>query len=277
MKEQVLWLPGGDGRQRELGRLLAQEGHMVREGPSCPEGCTLVVLPMPVSREEGLLFTPEWEEAAPLDRIFSQIPAGAFLCGGRVSPRVRAAAEGYGLDLRDYAAREDFLAANAVPTAEGAVQLAMEELPITIQGARVLVLGFGRVGRAAARAFQALGAEVTVAARRESIRCEAEKLGLTACGLVRPPYPCQDLVVNTVPAPLLTGETLAELGPETLILDLASAPGGVEFEAARALGLRAIHALALPGRVAPRTAAAIVRDTIFHMLDESEQEENYGT
>ena len=161
--------------------------------------------------------------------------------------------------------------ANAVPTAEGALQLAMEHLPITIHGSRVLVLGFGRVGRLTAQRFQALGARVSAAARRYDQLSWAQAMGLGAehleqmggwlCGY--------DLVVNTIPARILNRRELCELKPDCLILDLASKPGGVDLEAAGDLGLTVIWALSLPGKTAPVTAGKAIRDTIYNMLREA--------
>ncbi len=160
--------------------------------------------------------------------------------------------------------------ANAPPTAEGAVQIAMEELPITIHGARVLVLGYGRVGRAAAGRFAALGAKVSVAARKYADLAWAEAEGYTAerIGELEPWLCGYDLIVNTAPARLLGEKELSGLKPGCLVIDLASRPGGVDFEAAAALGVKAIWALSLPGKVAPVSSGRYIRDTVYNILRE---------
>lgn len=118
--------------------------------------------------------------------------------------------------------------ANAPPTAEGAVQLAMEELPITLHGARVLVIGYGRVGRLVAHRFAALGAKVSVAARKFSDLAWAEALGygVEQTGALVGWLCAYDLVVNTVPARVLSEKELRDLKPGCLVMDLASKPGG---------------------------------------------------
>lgn len=127
--------------------------------------------------------------------------------------------------------------ANALPTAEGAIQIALEELPITLHAARVLVIGFGRVGKALAQRLDGLGAKVSVAARKWSDLAWAESCGYCGeqtehlagwlCGY--------DLVVNTVPAPVLGLTELSDLKPGCLVIDLASKPGGAGVGKLRAL------------------------------------------
>ena len=159
---------------------------------------------------------------------------------------------------------------NALPTAEGAIQLAMEHLPITIHGARVLVTGFGRVGRLTAQRFAALGAKVCVAARKYEQLAWAQAMGFGAQELSHlAGWLCgYDLVVNTVPAPVLGETELKDLWPDCLIIDLASKPGGVDRKAADRLGRQVIWALSLPGKVAPVTAGGAIRSTIYNMLHE---------
>lgn len=181
-RELNFWVLGGDLRQACLARLLAEDGHRVHTYAlsgsvvTPTENLTLadsldgigradcVVLPLPVAGAEGMVNTPLTRSALPLASLLDALSPPQILCGGRVDPVSAAMADARGLILRDYFAREELAVANAVPTAEGAVQLAMEQMPVTIHGARVLITGFGRVGQAAARRFAALGARVSVAA-----------------------------------------------------------------------------------------------------------------
>ena len=157
-----------------------------------------------------------------------------------------------------------------MPTAEGAIQIAMEELPITLHEARVLVVGFGRVGRALAPRLQALGARVTVAARRYEQRSLAQSMGLGTERADRlPDWLCgYDLVVNTAPARVLGVEELSALKEGALVIDLASKPGGVDMAGAAALGVRVVWALSLPGKVAPVSAGRYIMDTVYHIMEE---------
>ena len=282
--EWNIWVVGGDLRQVRLAQLLCEEGHSVHtwaleraEGVPEPMAdlsearlADCVVLPLPAAGEDGRLNAPFSEEKAELAGVLDALRPGQVVCAGRASPALLELARERELRLFDYFDREELAVANAVPTAEGAVQLALEELPITLHGARVLVVGFGRVGKLTAHRFQALGARVSVAARKWADLAWAEAYGYVPERLEQldGSLCAYDLVVNPAPAQVLAAARLEQLEPDCLVIDLASRPGGVDLEAASELGLRVIWALSLPGKVAPVTAGRILRDTICHILCE---------
>ncbi len=280
MKRLEFWVVGGDERQAILAGLLAGDGHRVHtyalEGRLCCrdtwEGigdADCVILPLPVLDKKGSLNTPlsarTLEAAALLDRL----SPGQQVLAGAVTPEFAALARARGLALTDYFARDELALLNAIPTAEGAIRVAMEQLPITLHGARVLLLGFGRLGQTLAPRLRALGARVHVAARRAEQRALAATLNLSPEPVPGPEDGlCRyDLVINTIPAQVLGVEELAALKEGVLVIDLASRPGGVDDESAAMLGVRVIHALSLPGREAPLTAGHYLRDTIYHILE----------
>ena len=176
------------------------------------------------------------------------------------------------MELVDYFAREELTIRNAIPTAEGCIGVLLAQRKRTLWGSVVLLLGFGPVGQAVGTRLAALGAHVTVAARRPAQRAQAESLGMQGAELARLARlaPAFDTVVNTIPAQVLTAPVLARLRPGSLIVDLASRPGGTDFDAAARCGHKAIHALSLPAACAPETAGEIVARTVCEMLRERE-------
>lgn len=286
---KTIWLLGGDQRQVELARLLAMDGHQVhtwaleeglpaeepgsaRQPPDGLSQADCVILPLPAA-DGTALHSPLSQFHPTLRQVFDALTPGQLVLAGKADPGLRTLAQARGIHLLDYFAREELAVANAVPTAEGAIQIAMEQLPVTLHGTQVLVVGFGRIGQATALRLAVLGAQVTVAARRWEALTWAQALGcqgLLLSRLAEAPRTFQ-LVVNTVPAQVLRKDVLQRFPAGCLILDLASKPGGVDRSAAEALGLPVIHALSLPGKVAPVTAAAILQTTIYHMLQELEQ------
>ena len=287
--ELDFWVIGGDLRQVRLAESLARDGHRVHtfalggQGEPLPgltsqpclrgvEQADCVVLPLPVLDAEGKLSTPLDPDPLPFQNVLDRLDPRQIICAGMVTPAAAQAAAERGIPLHDYFAREELAVANAVPTAEGALQIAMEEMPITLHGARALVIGYGRLGRLLAQRLSALGARVSVASRRFDHLAWAEAFGWGGehteqlsgwlCGY--------DLIVNTAPARVLGRAELADLKEGALVIDLASKPGGVDLEAAAQLGVKVIWALSLPGKVAPVTAGQCIRDTIYHILHELE-------
>ncbi|MDE5563848.1 MAG: hypothetical protein K2I93_01725, partial [Oscillospiraceae bacterium] len=152
------------------------------------------------------------------------------------------------------------------------VQIMLEEMPRTIFGSKVLILGFGRIGSRMAVLLHALGAEVTVAARDVADRARAEMAGCdsTSFQALETIVDSFDVICNTVPAKVLTAAVLKAMQQETLVLDLASKPGGVDWDAAQTLGRRVVWALSLPGKTSPVTAGEIIAKTVTHILEERE-------
>lgn len=272
---------GGDMRQVYLARMLLEEGQdVVTWGLDKGEGprpvplhmaleAEVLVLPLPVCRGGGLNL-PLTDTALDPEQLWPRLRYDQLVLGGmteELEPRLMAE---YGLTVADYYRREETQVANAVPTAEGAVQRAMEATDTTLHGSSCLVLGFGRTGKLLADRLKGLGAHVTAAARKYGDLAWIQALGYAPLAVRDLPgrLGAFDLIFNTVPAPLLDAARLAETKEGCLLLELASAPGGVDERAAGALGRRLIRAPGLPGAVAPRTAAAAIRESIRHILEE---------
>lgn len=280
-----IWVIGGDLRQEKLALLLEGDGHVVHTCAlgETPEGelrrgddlngvhlADCVILPLPVTGDGVTLNAPLAQREIMLADIFDHLRPEQLICGGRIDGVTQALARERNLTLHDYFAREELAVANAVPTAEGAVQIAMEELPITIHAARVLIIGYGRLGKLLAHRFAALGAKVSVSARKWSDLAWIEAFGYGVeqtehldgwlCGY--------DLIVNTVPTCVLGEERLAELKKGALVIDLASKPGGVDMAAAGRLAVKVVWALSLPGKVAPVTAGKAILSSVYNILRE---------
>ncbi len=272
---------GGDQRQRFLAQLLRDDGHTVLtaclgSGDDVPlkeaAGVACVILPLPVSRDGVNLHTPLWEgRTAPLTALYPLLPGGdQVLLGGNIGAALRETFAMQGLTLLDYYDREEVQIANAVPTAEGAIAAAMSALNRTLHRMRCLVIGYGRIGRVLSHRLWGLGAQVTATARRLSDLAWIDAYGYASLrtDALSGHLSGFDLIFNTVPVPLLRRDLLTQLKPGCLIVDLASAPGGVETRAAEELSIPVLQAQGLPGRTAPATAAAAVRGAVYHILEE---------
>ncbi len=288
MKQDIkIGVIGGDMRQLVTARELAEEGYDVtcfglakKEGmyagitkcrclDECVSGRTAILLGVPYSNDGKWINCPPEDCAVSVKALFEVATPGQIILGGRFNSSVYAMAEHYGLKLIDYIECEEFSVLNAIPTAEGALEIAMRELDVTIHGSKALVLGFGRCGKAVARALAALGANVTCGARKKSDLAWMDVYGYTSCNIqeFKKEAMDADVIFNTVPEFMLTREILSKIPRNTLIIDLASGSGGVDMEAAKELGCRVIRALSLPGKVAPVSAGRIIKNTVINILE----------
>lgn len=165
--------------------------------------------------------------------------------------------------------RDDIAIYNSIPTAEGAIMMAIQHMEITIHGAEVAVLGLGRIGMTVARTFNALGAKVSVGARESRDIARITEMGLNPFYIedIGKALRNVDLCINTIPALVLKANVLAEMPLHALIIDLASKPGGTDFRYAEKRGMKALLAPGLPGIVAPKTAGQILADVLTVLLE----------
>lgn len=280
VKKRNIWVIGGDDRQAVLAGLLCDDGQKVHVyaleqrlmgEPNLDgiESADCVILPLPVIGRDGRLHTPLSRLKLTPEAVFDRLNPNQTVLVGKATHGLHAMAEQRGLILQDYFAREELALLNAIPTAEGAIRIAMERLPITLHGARILILGFGRLGQVLAPRLRGLCSTVHVAARRAEQRALAESMGAESQPMddIREWLHTYDLVINTIPTQVLGVEELTALRKGAMVIDLASMPGGVDDESAATLGVPVIHALSLPGKEAPLTAARYLRDTVYHMLE----------
>ena len=286
MNIETFIVVGGDLRCAYLAGLLAADGYKVittgfdsTDLPPCVTGCTnpaqavaladFVILPLPVSTDGSNINAPFSRVRITLDQVLNAVRPTQKLVGGAITKEVYAEVNKRGLEIYDYLNREELAVYNAVPTAEGAIQLAMEELPITLSGSRCLITGYGRVGRTLSCLLVALGAHVTVGARRFSDLAWADSQGCTTVELQHLADAGDfDVIFNTIPALVFDYNILSKMDKSTLLIDLASRPGGVDFNSATELQIKTIWALSLPGRVAPKTSGQIIKNTILNMIKE---------
>lgn len=277
---------GGDLRSSYLAKALANDGYKVitagfdaTELPAGVTGCTnptqavaladCVIFPMPVTADGVTVNAPFSRSKIRLDAVLNELRPHQKVFGGSVSAAVQMEAQSRGVVMWDYLLREELAIKNAVSTAEGALQLMMEELPTTVRDSHVLITGYGRIGKVLAQMLLLLGCRVTVAARKLSALAWAQTAGCATIPIDQLHHMGRyDVVFNTVPYLLFNRELIEKMDKNVLLIDLASRPGGVDFEAAADLGVKTIWALSLPGKVAPQTSGEIIRDTILQMLKE---------
>lgn len=278
---------GGDKRQLYCARSLCDDGYVVSLGGfdsissmnnieiTSPFEAALmseiIILPLPCVNDDGFIPAPFAKDSIALsDELISAIKGKRIFCG--MKDRLLKHRPELAPFVSDYYEREEFAVCNAGATAEGALGIAIKNFEGTICGAKVLVCGYGRIGKALLSLLRAMGAQVTVSARKAS---DLAWIELTGAKAVRTDMLYKedgfDIIFNTIPHRILTCVLLAKIATRAVVIDLASGEGGVDKYAAQRLGITNIHALSLPGRYSPKTAGEIVKKTIYHILEEDDR------
>lgn len=279
---------GGDLREVEFARILIERGAILHLAglPKVPElagavffeelanavkNVDAVIGPATGTDSELKLKTlVEGRKFVLNEEVFANMPVGTLFYIGSAQPALRSIVQKYGIRLREYMERDELAILNAIPTAEGAIKIAIEKMPITLHGCKALVIGLGRIGLPLLRRLVLLGAETFGVDRKKSNLARAIEHGAKALDFsqLAENFSQFDVIFNTVPALILTRDLLQNANPQVLIVDLASAPGGTDFAVAQDLGIEAILALGLPGKFSPKTAGRILAKVIPELLFE---------
>lgn len=219
-----------------------------------------LILPIPVSK------VPKQEK---LNEILNKdLLNDTVVLGGCFSEEQREILTRRGIYYLDFMEDTIVTEENAVATAEGAIVELVRHSPYNIEGAKILVAGYGNCGRAIAAKLKALGARVTVLARRREARKQAKQDGFYAIDFAFGPEEAMGaaMIVNTVPAPVITKLIIKELPRDAYILDIASKPGGTDFNYAKENGILAELVLGIPGKYAPKESAYILERAIERFM-----------
>lgn len=183
-------------------------------------------------------------------------------------PQIRQALKEKGVRVVEFSKCEACVLKHAAITAEAALLSAMLHSGRIVSDSAVMIIGFGRIGKELARLLMAWGCEAAVCVRKQQYLEEIARAGHKGIHIddMHRTLPKCNLIFNTAPAPVLNHDMLALLGPTATVIDLASSPGGVDFEAADQLGVKAVHALALPGKLTPVSSAMAIKRAVYDLL-----------
>lgn len=256
---------GGDNRLKILKKDLKNKGYAVdtlglfTDDSGDYKSSDIIIFPVPTTKDGEFVFCPLTERKISLCEIAENI-----------SPNQLILSCNYNFENKrcvDYGAFDSYALLNAVPTAEGAIKIAIENTPYTIWQSKILVIGYGRVGKILANRLKGLGALVTVSARKPADFGLLEALGFEFINTntlnINPPK--YDIIFNTVDVKVIEDETLEKTVCD-LIIDL-STHGALSLKKAEECGIKAIKAPGLPAKIAPRTAAKILSQTVTHIIN----------
>ena len=277
---------GGDKRNIALAEMLFKLGHNVKMygfgsyEKETPMQCknlyeTLseaeyIIGPVPCAHNGGVLNAPFHDTAMLVEDLFRLIKPAQTFIAGYIRPEVMAIADKFGIQIMDMLTREELLVKNAIPTAEGAIKIAIEETDITLHGSNMLVIGYGRIGTVLCRMLRGMGANVSAIVNSGHSAALAKSSGHEAIMYEEMDKHLSnaDIIFNTVPEILLDRRNMKYIKKGTLIIDLASPPYGVDVNASRDFCLKVMFTNSLPGKIAPVTTAGYIHETVNQIITE---------
>ena len=273
MNMKKIGIIGGDMRQYFLAKSLKNDGNDIKlfgfenfpnkKSNECSlielaEFSEYIILPLPVSRDGKTLNAPFSRDKIKLQSLYDNLK-NKKIFGGIISPEIKNLFN-KNSKIYDFC-REDFSILNAVPTAEGAIKEVFENSDKTIFSSKCLVTGYGKIGKVLCKLLKNMGADVTASMRSLQDFAWAKTDGIKAIHTEKLSANSLDfnIIFNTIPSIVFNQILLEKCSKETLIIDLASKPGGIDKTTAKDLGIKTIHSLGIPGKYFPETAAEIIK------------------
>ncbi len=252
---------GTDNRSVKLRQLYVNEGKKISDYINGD----YIIAPIPFSRDDikinGEILT--LDEILDLNNIKDKI-----IFSGAISNNIKERMNRKNIKFHDLMELDEVAILNGIPTAEGAIATAMEMTDFTLCSSKVLVMGYGRIGKILSKMLHGIGATVYVEARKEKDLAEIRAMGYIPVNLseLNKYLDKFNIIFNTIPTILLDKERLDIIDKNCSIIDLASSPGGVDFNYAKEIGLSVVWALSLPGKVAPLSSAIYIKEAIDKIL-----------
>lgn len=229
----------------------------------------IVIGPIPFSSNGKTINTPFSDKKVLISDMLDNL-SGKTLIAGAIKQDIYEMASEKNVKVIDILKREELAVLNAVSTAEGTIKIAIEETPRNIHGSNVLVLGFGRIGKILSNMLKGLGAKVACEARKNSDLAWIKAYGYEPIPLpeLKENLDRFDIIINTIPYIVLDNDNLENVKKDVFIIDLASNPGGVDRDAIKEKNIKFTWALSLPGKVAPVTSAEFIKETLYNIVKE---------
>ena len=262
---------GGDERQKFAAEYIKKQVNTVSFAYTFEElkkeipQADIIVLPLPVTRDGKHINSDPKNGLISIEELIFLLKDGMTVMAGMINSDTAQRIVSKGVALYDYYKSEVLTILNSVSTAEGVIYELIGNSKINLQGSKSLVTGYGKASSAICKLLYSLGSEVVVSARSERDRIVAAAHNRKAIPLydISENSDGLDFVINTVPALVIDEKVICRLKKDCFILDIASAPYGTDFEAAKKYGITAKKAPSLPGRISPRSAGEAIAKTIL--------------
>lgn len=268
-----LLIIAGDKRQKKLYDILTEKGRKcesVFEAKDVPKAeqltasADIIILPLPVTKDKVNVYSENKELVLPIEAILGSVKSGQLVIGGLIDRKIKQRLKGAGASYLDFYSDESLISYNAFLTAQGAVYLMLENTDEYVVSKKILITGFGRVGKAVSHFMKVMGLDVYVAARSEVQRSQAVSYGYKAINIsdIGSTVFLFDFIVNTVPWQIFIKNDVKAMKKSCVYTELASSPFGAKREDFEAYGKKYEAAASLPGRLYPSASAKAIYKAI---------------
>ena len=264
---------GGDDRNFFLSKMFDEDSQVYLYGlkednidlNNCLSNSKYIVTSVPFSVDDEHIYAPLSNKSISIKELTDNAFNKTIICGN-IKKQFKDALEGKNNTVVDIMKNEELSIKNSVPTAEGIVKIIIENTDITIDNSNIAILGFGRVGKKTAELLKSLKANIFCFDIKEEEVANIHLCGYNVLNDICESLKKMDVIINTVPELIIDKEHLNYINKDSLILDVASKPGGVDFNYATENNYKVIHALGLPGKIAPRTSAKYIKEMLENIV-----------
>lgn len=266
MMNRELFLVGGDKRRLYTEKYFADKGYKTVSYEKNPEeffeklekSNAVLILPLPFTRDGETVNSVDSDKKLKISELLTKLKKGDKIIGGMLSEEFKSALSAVGAEGLEYYC-EDLIAQNAELTADAVFDV-FKEQNIDIFNSKTAITGFGRTAKALACRFYDKKLDFIITARSETAQTDAVSRNYEYVKLDDFTQEIQkfDVIINTVPALILDESLLKQAKSSLIIVDIASAPFGVEKSTAENLNLKLIRALGLPGKYYPERAGELI-------------------
>ena len=265
---------GGDLRNFFLAKILSKEKYEVKlygfdkleNFKECEKyeemirNSNNIVLPIPFSKDNQYMNMPFSNKNILIREIFYYLENKTIFVGN-IHQELEEELYRKHNQVIDFMQKEEFAILNAIPTAEATIEIILKNMKKILQNSNCLVMGFGRIGKVLAYKLKGLSAKLTCMITSEEERAWAIAYGYETTKIENLQKNCTklkqyDIIINTIPKIIFRKE-LKEIKKETLLIDLASKPYGIDRKIVEQEKLNFIEALGLPRKVSTNDISKI--------------------
>lgn len=274
-KEKLVLIIGGDQRQKHLADQLCEKGYFVKrlntdadEVFGITGKASVVILPVPVTGDGKNIYSDNLEFKLKISDFADKIKSEQLVLGGMIKGEIKEIFEKNNVVYKDVCAFEHFTQYNAFLTAQGAVGLLLKNTDRLITGKKVLITGFGRIGKALSGLLKGMNMEVFVAARNTRQLTEAGCLGYNVINLKNMSTVIYlfDYIFNTVPENIFSDTDVYHIRDDSVYFELASKPYGARQEIFIKENKKYVFGGGLPGKYVSYSAAEAIGEFVENML-----------